>query len=173
MKSPLMQTLTACGLLSLTLLAGCVLNPDKPIPSAAAKLDAFDGNPIRGVVSFGEHQGMTRIFIDVTGLTGEHGFRIYDAPDCRTAMADLNKGRFNPEDKPAGERAGDLGNLRADVYGTMRGAVYNKTLVVTGKNSVIGRTLIITARPDDFRNPTDGRSNPANPAIACGQILPI
>lgn len=159
----------ALGLLSLTL-SGCISNPDKPVPSALAKLEAVGGSPVRGLVTLGEHQGMMRIFVDVTGLPGEHGFHIHEEADCRTAIANISKGHFNPDGKPHGEHAGDLGNIRADIYGTMRAPIFNKTLTVTGKYGVIGHTLIITSHPDDYRSQPDGRSGVA---IACGQILPI
>jgi Cu-Zn family superoxide dismutase len=157
-------------LLTPVLLGGCVTNPDKPLPVALAEMEPLGGNPIRGRVTFGDQQGVARIFIDLTGLTGEHGFHIHEESDCRRAVANVNKGHFNPGGKEHGQHMGDLANLRADVYGTLRAPMFNRNLEFTGKNSILGRTLIVTSHADDYQTQPDGRSGQA---IACGVIMPV
>ncbi|HWV17843.1 MAG TPA: superoxide dismutase family protein [Rhodocyclaceae bacterium] len=152
------------------MLSGCLPNTTKPEPVAVAVLDTVGANSIKGRITFGDQDGVTRIFLDLTGLTGEHGFHIHEEADCRAALANVTHGHFNPEKKPHGQHMGDLPNIRSDVYGTMRDAMFVRHVALTGANSVIGRTLIITSNFDDFKSQPDGRSGPA---IACGMIKPI
>jgi Cu-Zn family superoxide dismutase len=151
-------------------LLGCVTNPDKPLPVAMVEMEALSGNPVRGRMTFGELQGVTRIFVDLTGLTGEHGFHVHEEGDCRRALANLKKGHFNPDGKPHGQHMGDLANLRADVYGTLRAPMFARHVDLRGPNSIVGRTVIVTSHPDDFQTQPDGGSGQA---IACGVIMPV
>ena len=151
-------------------LTACVPEMNKPLPSAGTVFEAEGTSSVKGRITLGDQEGVTRIFIDLTGLTGEHGFHIHEESDCRSALANLSKGHFNPEKKPHGEHMGDLPNIRADVYGTFRDAIYVRHVSLTGPNSVIGRAVIITSRFDDYKTQPDGRSGQA---IACGVIKKI
>lgn len=151
-------------------LAGCLPKSTKPEPLALAVLETVGANSIKGRITFGDQDGVTRIFLDLTGLTGEHGFHVHEEADCRSALANVSRGHFNPEKKPHGQHMGDLPNIRADVYGTMRDAIFVRHVALSGPNSIIGRTVIITANFDDYKSQPDGRSGPA---IACGVIAPI
>lgn len=160
----------ASGLIAAAVLSGCVPQGNKPVPTAMVVLDAVGASSVKGRITLGDQEGVTRIFVDVTGLTGEHGFHIHEESDCRAALANLSKGHFNPENRPHGKHVGDLPNIRSDVYGTMRDAIYVPNLVLTGKDGVVGRTMIITSNFDDYKTQPDGRSGQA---IACGVIRPI
>lgn len=162
---PIVVTLLLSGML-----AACVPDRSKPLPVAAASLEPVGTSSIRGRVTFGDQEGLTRVFVDVTGLTGEHGFHIHEAPDCRTAIASVGTTHFNPEKKPHGQHMGDLPNIRSDVYGTMRDAFLVQSLVLSGKDSIVGHALIITSNYDDFKTQPDGRSGQA---VACGVIQKI
>lgn len=161
---------SATALAAVLMLSGCLPNQTKPEPVAVSVLDTVGANSIKGRITFGDQNGVTRIFLDLTGLTGEHGFHIHEAADCRSALANVSQGHFNPEKKPHGQHMGDLPNIRSDVYGTMRDAMFVQHIALTGPNSIIGRTLIITANFDDYKSQPDGRSGAA---IACGTIKPI
>lgn len=159
------------SVLASVFLAGCVPNEfNKPVPTAYATMDAVGTSSIKGRITFGDQEGITRIFVDLTGLTGEHGFHIHEEGDCRAALANLSRGHLNPDKLPHGQHLGDLPNIRSDVYGTMRDAMYVRAQLIGGKNSVIGRAVIITSNFDDFKTQPDGRSGQA---IACGVIRPI
>lgn len=151
-------------------LAGCLPDTSKPLPSAIVVLDPVGSSFVRGRITFGNQDGATRIFVDVTGLTGEHGLHIMAENDCRSAIANVRDGHFNPDGKPHGQHEGDLPNLRADVYGTMREAMFSRTIDLTGKRGVIGHALVVTSRYDDYKTQPDGN---AGQAIACGVIQPI
>ena len=152
------------------LLAGCVPEMSKPLPTAAASIEPVGTSMIKGRITFGDQEGVTRIFVDLTGLTGEHGFHIHEEADCRSAVANVSKGHLNPDKKPHGEHLGDLPNIRSDVYGTMRDAMYLRKDLLSEKNSVIGRTVVITSRYDDYKTQPDGHSGQA---VACGVILKL
>jgi Cu-Zn family superoxide dismutase len=151
-------------------LSACVPDMNKPLPGAVAVMDAVGASSIKGRITFGDQEGVTRIFVDLTGLTGEHGFHIHEEADCRSAIANLSKGHFNPDKLPHGQHLGDLPNIRSDIYGTMRDAVYLRTTLLGEKNNVIGRTLILTSHYDDYKTQPDGRSGQA---VACGVIQKI
>ena len=164
-KFAVLASLPAC-----LMLAGCIPEMNKAAPTAVVNLEAYSASSVRGRITLGDQDGITRIFVDVTGLTGEHGFHIHEEADCRRAVANVSKGHLNPDGKPHGQHLGDLPNIRADVYGTMRDAVYVRNLTLTGKDTVVGRTLIITSHYDDYKTQPDGRSGQA---IACGVIVAI
>ena len=83
-------------------------------------------------------------------------------------------GHFNPEGMPhagpddAKRHVGDLGNLEADGQGH---ATYDHTdsmIKLNGPHSVIGRALIVHAKPDDFK--TQQPPGNAGDRIGCGVI---
>lgn len=164
------QVVLAASVTVMLTLTGCIPAMNKADASALVNLEAVGTSSIKGRITLGVQEGVTRIFIDVTGLTGEHGFHIHEESDCRSALANLSQGHFNPEKKPHGQHMGDLPNIRSDVYGTMRDAIYVRNVSLSGPNSVIGRTMIITSKFDDYKSQPDGHSGQA---IACGVIQAI
>jgi Cu-Zn family superoxide dismutase len=82
-------------------------------------------------------------------------------------------GHYNPEGKPHGlptteeRHAGDLGNLTADASGH---AHYEITVdnisLSTGRNPVLGKAVIVHAKPDDGGQPTGN----AGARLGCGVI---
>ncbi|MDE2598741.1 MAG: superoxide dismutase family protein [Rhodocyclaceae bacterium] len=148
------------------LLAGCMPDWNKPLPVATANMEPVDASSVRGRLTFGEENGVARIFVDLTGLTGEHGFHIHQESDCRAALANLRTGHLNPEGKPHGQHLGDLPNIRSDVYGTMRGPIYLRAPQLEPAN-IVGHAIVITANYDDYKTQPDGHSGQA---VACGVI---
>jgi Cu-Zn family superoxide dismutase len=119
--------------------------------------------------------GKTFIRADINGLppNSRFGFHIHEKPDC-TGDGSGAGGHFNPQGKPharydsAERHAGDLPNLESDGEGVAVFAFTSELLTVApGPNSVVGRSIIIHASPDDFRSQPAGNSGAR---IACGVI---
>lgn len=171
MKLTLMPT--AAVVLMAATLAGCASTP--PGPRAAAKLDAKSDSAVRGIVSFTtQEDGSLKVFVDATGLIpGEHGFHVHEVGDCRAPDASSAKGHFNPGGKAHGfhagpeRHAGDMPNIAADNYGTVRTTFVVTGLSLSGENTIVGRSVIVHADPDDYKSQPAGNSGKR---IACGVI---
>lgn len=63
---------------------------------------------------------------------------------------------FNPNNLEHGgpsdqvRHAGDLGNVVADENGTAKIEISDKQISLIGKNSILGRTVVVHADPDDL-----------------------
>lgn len=133
------------------------------------------GNKCTGMVRFTEVDGTTYVYAEVSGLTAgqQHAMHIHEFGDGTSPDGTKAGGHYNPEEKPHGlpgaeaRHAGDLGNLKADAEGK---AVYRaefKNLSLIGpKNPIIGRGVIIHAKPDDGSQPVGN----AGPRIGFGPI---
>jgi Cu-Zn family superoxide dismutase len=82
-------------------------------------------------------------------------------------------GHYNPENHPhalpdsSNRHAGDLGNLQADDQGKAHYEITVDNISVAGtKNPIIGRGVIVHAKPDDGGQPVGN----AGGRIACGVI---
>jgi Cu-Zn family superoxide dismutase len=164
-----MKRSTAVILSMLLALSGCEIL--KEGPAAVAQLDAPRGSAVWGSVSFVEIGGKVTVRADVRGLRpgAQFGFHIHEKSDCSAPGE-----HFNPTGKPHGHyrvaerHAGDLINLQSDAEGNAVYAFETNLLTVTaGPTSVIGRTIVIHADPDDYRTQPAGNSGDA---IACGLI---
>lgn len=147
------------------------------VASAVALLKPTDTTATprpKGTVTFTKVKGGVRVFALLTGVpAGAHGFHVHMRGDCR-GKGDSALGHFNPAGHAHGlpgkppTHVGDLGNLTADSAGR---AVLDQVfpgLVLEGKNSIVGRGLILHANPDDGSQPTGN----AGARIACAEILP-
>lgn len=72
-------------------------------------------------------------------------------------MHDISAGpHFNPNNQEHGgpnaaiRHVGDLGNIEADASGVAKVNITDKQVTLVGENSVIGRTLVVHADPDDL-----------------------
>jgi len=154
---------------ALGLLTACATAPVGPM--AGAKLEARSGSSVRGIVSFRQQDDKVTVHIDATGmLPGEHGFHIHEVGNCSAQDASSAKGHFNPDSGEHGRHAGDMPNVTADTFGTVNATFVVNTLTLTGEKSIVGRSVILHADPDDYRSQPAGNSGPR---IACGVILPI
>jgi Cu-Zn family superoxide dismutase len=135
------------------------------VTKAIAVIHGTEGNDVQGIVTFTQESNGIKIVADITGLTpGEHGFHIHELGNCSA---------HNPENKPHGgpnnveRHVGDLGNIVTDKSGH---AVYERTdnlISLNGTHSIIGRSIIIHANPDDLKTQPTGN---AGPRVACGVI---
>ena len=112
---------------------------------------------VNGVVYFTEHKKVTQIFGYITGLKPlkKHGFHIHEAGDltdnCTSTCAHynpFNKNHGGPYSKD--RHVGDLGNLDADINGNCEFNIVDDLVKLTGKYSVIGRSIVIHEDEDDL-----------------------
>jgi Cu-Zn family superoxide dismutase len=156
-------------------LAGCSRKiAEVEVKEALAVVNPTEGSKVNGTVSFAKDGKGVRITANIEGLSpGLHGFHIHEFGNCSSPDANSAGGHFNPTDMPhAGPKAekrhiGDLGNLEADKNGVAKLEVTDDIMSLEGPESIVGRSVIIHARSDDFKTqPTGG----AGARVACGVI---
>lgn len=112
---------------------------------------------ISGTIEFKQiGTNSVEIIVNVKGLThGFHGFHIHEAGDltqsCKSACAHFNpynKDHGDPKDK--NRHVGDLGNIYANEKGVVKQKLFDSKIKLSGKNSIIGRSVVIHEKPDDF-----------------------
>ncbi len=141
---------------------------------AIAVLHPTQGSKVEGTVTFTKAGDGVKIVAEISGLTpGKHGFHIHEFGDCSAPDATSAGGHFNPTNNPhAGHdaearHAGDLGNLEADKSGKARLELTDKTMMMSGEKSIIGRGLIVHEKADDLKTQPTGD---AGGRVACGVI---
>ena len=129
---------------------------------------------VRGIVRFHQTEVGMEITGEISGLTpGEHAFHVHEFGDCSSEDAMSAGGHFNPEHKHHGgpeaeqRHVGDLGNIRADENGRVALNIKDKVIQLHGPHSIIGRSLIVHAQPDDLKSDPAGN---AGARIGCGVI---
>jgi Cu-Zn family superoxide dismutase len=142
-------------------LAICVLQPTQ-------------GNSTSGMVTFVQTSDGVKVTADIKNLsTGKHGFHIHECGDCSAPDGSSAKGHFNPESKSHGapmdmmRHEGDLGNVIADSSGTAHFEYVDKTIMLFGNHSILGRSIIVHKSEDDLKTQPTGN---AGARIACGVI---
>jgi len=142
---------------------------------AIAVLQATPGNKVNGTVTFTEVADGVQVQADITGLTpGKHGFHVHEFGDCSAADASSAGGHFNPTHQPhagpdaAARHVGDMGNIEADVAGTAKlNYVDHEISLTKEQSSIIGRSVVVHAKPDDLKSQPAGDSGAR---VACGVI---
>ncbi len=142
---------------------------------AEALLAPTRGNTASGHVAFSQAGRTVLIKGDFSGLTpGAHGFHIHEKGDCSAPDARSAGGHFNPtrtrhgDPARAAHHAGDLPMLTAGADGKARFEARMTGLGLTeGPDSIMSRSILVDARPDDFTTQPDGNSGPH---VACGVI---
>jgi len=141
---------------------------------AVALLYPTQGNATRGTVYFYPTGQGIRVVAEVTGLTsGLHGFHIHQFGNCSAPDGTSAGGHFNPTAEPhagpdaAHRHAGDLGNLNADNTGSAHYDRVDSHIQLSGPNSILGRAMIVHAKPDDLISQPTGN---AGARAACGVI---
>lgn len=154
----------------------------KDVKKAVCVLSSTEGNTATGTITLTQTKDGLLVEAEVSGLTPNamHGFHVHEFGDITKADGTAAGDHYNPEKvdhglpthkegethTATGGHAGDFGNLEADANGV---AKYSKTFTnisLTGKNAVIGRGIIVHAKPDDGGQPTGN----AGPRIAQGVI---
>lgn len=171
-----MKLVSIMTVASALVLAACQTTPGEGSARATASLNPTAGNKTYGEVTFEQVGGKVRVVAQVARLTPsqEHGFHVHEVGDCGSADGTSAGGHFNPQGKPHGgpgsmaRHAGDLPNLKANAKGRATLTVEVEGLTVTpGPASVVGRSVVVHAKPDDYRSQPSGDSGAR---VACGVI---
>ncbi len=145
-------------------------------PSKSATTQPTNSD-VTGTVTFTVDGGQLKFVADIDGLApnSEHGFHIHEKGDLSDPDLKSAGGHFNPTKEKHGgpmtehHHAGDLGNLKADEKGHahLEGTVMHATLGGDAATSIVGRSVIIHAKPDDEKSDPAGNSGAR---IAGGEI---
>ena len=144
---------------------------------AKAAIQSTDpATPLSGEATFEETEKGLQIKISVVKAPpGLHGLHIHENGDC-TDKGNAAGSHFNPYGVPHGDllkdgfgyaHAGDLGNIeiKGNGKGTLEKVIPGLTLG-EGKYGLIGRSVILHEKEDDFGQPTGN----AGGRIGCGVI---
>ncbi len=163
-------------LAAVTLLAGCSSMPwGSDRDSAQARVQPTQGHTARGIVDFTQRGDNVVVAASFSGLSpGGHGFHVHEKGDCSAPDATSAGGHFNPTGKPHGNpmqgehHLGDLPMLQADADGNARlNATIAGASLRGGATSLVNRSVVVHAAPDDYRSQPAGDSGAR---IACGVI---
>ncbi|MCW7540628.1 superoxide dismutase family protein [Aquabacterium sp. A7-Y] len=174
-------TLGSLALAAIATLAACAAptsaTPTSAAPArAVAELKPTAGNLTSGSVTFEQHGDHVMVTAKISGLAPnqEHGFHVHEKGDCSSPDALSAGGHFNPLGKPHGQEngpehhAGDMPNLKADANGVATATFHVSGMAVgSGATDIIGRGLIVHAKPDDYRSQPVGN---AGARLACAVI---
>jgi superoxide dismutase, Cu-Zn family len=145
------------------------------IKTAVAVLHPTANNKAHGRVQFTQEGDSVKVVADLEGLNPgqKHAFHIHQYGDCSAPDGMSAGGHYNPEGHPhalpdgGARHAGDLGNVTADAEGKAHYEITVENISIAGtKNPIIGRGVIVHAKPDDGSQPVGN----AGARIACGVI---
>jgi superoxide dismutase, Cu-Zn family len=143
------------------------------VTKAAARLAPKSGSKVIGTVTFTKVGDDVQVVADIQNLTpGKHGFHIHEKGDCSAPDASSAGGHFNPTMKHHGgpmtldHHTGDLGNIEADASGKAH-LDWKGKLSLTGKDSIIGKSIVVHEKEDDLKTDPSGNSGAR---VACGAI---
>lgn len=139
---------------------------------AVAMVHGLGDHKVKGKVTFVQKEDGVEIVAELSGLQpGEHGFHVHEFGDCSMDDGKCAGAHFNPDKKDHGgpdsanRHVGDLGNIKANSTGEATYKRTDKMISLNGRNSIIGRAIIIHAKEDDFKTVTS-----AGDRIGCGVI---
>lgn len=145
-------------------------------PMAMARLNPTQGSPVQGMVMFHQHGDHLMVHARLSGLQpgAVHAFHVHEKGDCSSADGTSAGGHFNPDGQPHGPQdgphhAGDLPALQADDQGRVDAhfMIMGPSLEPAKPGYIVGRSVIVHARPDDYASQPAGN---AGPRLACGVI---
>lgn len=98
-----------------------------------------------------------KINVHVANLTpGKHGFHIHEKGNLLKSDCTECGGHWNPTNKQHGglkdsnSHAGDLGNISANDLGQVNTHLSTNKITLFGKNSILGRSIIVHNDEDDL-----------------------
>jgi Cu-Zn family superoxide dismutase len=145
------------------------------VTMAVAVVHPLGDHKVKGKVTFTETVAGVEIVAEMTGLEpGEHGFHVHEFGDCSMMDGKCAGGHYNPTGDPhagpddAKRHVGDLGNIKADASGKGTYKRVDRRVTLNGAHSIIGRSVIVHAKPDDFK--TQQPPGNAGDRIGCGVI---
>lgn len=125
-------------------------------------------------------------YVQITGrimglVPGAHGLHVHEGQGANGQDTCANiGGHFNPSGVDHGGKSewirhvGDLGNIFADHDGTAFFDITDTMITLSGANSVVNRTIVVTEFGDDLGKGSDAESKKTGNAgkpLVCGQIL--
>jgi len=136
---------------------------------------------VTGTVTFTQEKEGAPITIkaSITGLAaGDHGFHVHEFGDntngCVSAGAHYNPfGKEHGAPTDTNRHLGDLGNVTADSDGKVDATLTDDQVTLFGQHTVVGRTMVIHADPDDLGKGGHDDSKTTGHAgarLACGVI---
>lgn len=133
------------------------------VTRAVAVMLPTEGNTAHGSIIFAQNGTSMTVTASVKGLGSgtTHGFHIHEFGDVSKPDGKGTGGHFNPDGHdhalmdPNVGHAGDLGNLEADDDGNATySATFEGLTLYDGARAIMGRGVIIHAKPDDGGQPT-------------------
>jgi superoxide dismutase, Cu-Zn family len=135
------------------------------IDHAVALISPTKGNSVHGTITFQKNIEGVNIIINLAGLTpGKHGFHIHEFGDITSDDGNSAGGHFNPTAMPHGNptslqhHGGDLRNVVADEKGSAYLEYTDPTIELNGKHSIIGRSVVVHEKEDDYITQPTGNS---------------
>lgn len=144
-------------------------------PTAMAALKPLGDSKVSGTIEFVQQGNTVNTHVNVTGLApnSEHGFHVHEKGDCSAPDGTSAGGHFGPKGNPHGPQdaphhAGDMPSLKSDANGhaTIDFKMSDVT-VAPGESTVVGKAVIVHAKPDDFKTQPSGNSGAR---VACGVV---
>ena len=136
-------------------------------------------NNVSGKIIFKKRKNGVRIEYDIKGLkNGKHGFHVHEngdfKGDCLKAGPHFNPEGHNHSGRKSKKRhVGDLGNLFTK-NGKTKGSFIDKKISLSGKNNIIGRSIIVHDLNDDLGKGGDEESlktGNAGARLNCSKII--
>lgn len=132
------------------------------ITDASVQLVEVADSGVSGTLRLEELADGVRITGRIEGLKpGEHGFHVHTFGDLSDRdQGESAGGHFSPDGHQHGRpsdgkrHVGDLGNIRADQNGVATIDIVDDVIALSGKNSILGRALVVHADPDQFVQPS-------------------
>lgn len=137
-------------------------------PFAIADIKGGNTAPnLSGQVKFYQKRGYVLVLAEIKGLpktdSGFFGFHIHEGEGCEGEAFSKSGSHYNPQKTPHPAHAGDLPTLMLCKGGAYLAFATDRFKVT----DIIGKTVIIHDRPDDFTSQPSGN---AGTKIACGVI---
>jgi len=147
---------------------------------ASVQLAPTQGNTANGGLKISAAGTGVQLSGMVQGLkpSSEFGFHFHEKGDCSAPDATSAGAHFNPTTQDHGNpqspphHAGDMLNVKSDAQGVAAISIDNPevTLQSGGPNDVMGKALVMHAKPDDYKTQPSGNSGDR---IACGVVAAV
>jgi len=148
---------------------------------ASKAVAVLKGDKVSGTIWFEQAAGGGPVSVkgELSGLgAGLHGFHVHQFGDTTDGCTSAGP-HFNPNNMEHGgpgdsvRHAGDLGNVTAGGDGVAKVDLSDSQISLSGANSIVGRTLVVHADPDDLGkggHELSKTTGNAGARVACGVI---